>query len=676
MKYGSYGVSDSATHTHLILTLQRPEGQRHCITGGPDSHSADADRGARIYIATKHPHRIIYHCFKPACGESHALISQELQLEGCSAQDQTFFRLDLTLNKNITPQNARDAIHTTRQRFLRPRVQKTWTRLMQELCSSQFTWPSKDDIFEYLSDTFKNPEHPVLSLVDSAGRGSAFLVYQAIGAEDTAAMDGHAVHQTSEITRTAKRAVFRFLDDQGTPDTVSLGDILEGKEGRTLYNCFSHISNEPFPAPDSNAYNTYKDIAHKPYTVDELCDEDMLASDDLRFIVEDYYRDVVSNKDVTKLNNVLQYLKVVCLFPQLITQKVLCLVSPEQGSGKNAFVDAITHILGLHKIEIYRDVSDLKHEFNASSLHKRVGLLDEITGDAAGKHSDWVYLRGLVTQKNVKINRKFKDIIVAFNMMNYIVTTNYAASIHVAAFDRRILMYTLSPARVGDKDFWNRYHSIIRTEHFARMFLAFLQRTNFGFGTSLEDVTTWCMQPALETEERKELRAEFGNDCDERFLSILHAYANARIERKENNERHPLSKGKDGMEFALDVNNINTPRFYFSGDVQRVCSLQLHSAFELFCKTYGSGRSTNFRAAIGYALRNTFHKSTGPNRTNNPYFDLTRAKKAIAKPDDLPYTITGRPTTPSSSSSSSSVDLDYPPSPRSGTESYLSHFSG
>jgi hypothetical protein len=107
-----------------------------------------------------------------------------------------------------------------------------------------------------------------------------------------------------------------------------------------------------------------------------------------------------------------------------------------QGTGKTMVAYAMRGIYGSNFIEL--KAKDLQGSFNSWAENKQFVYGDEITGaDRSGKKLDADYLKGIITQEELRINAKFVPEFVVRDVINYYFSSNHPDTFFMEDTDRR-----------------------------------------------------------------------------------------------------------------------------------------------------------------------------------------------------------------------------------------------
>lgn len=123
---------------------------------------------------------------------------------------------------------------------------------------------------------------------------------------------------------------------------------------------------------------------------------------------------------------------------KLFTAVVLC--SVEQGTGKTFLAYALREIFGENFIQI--SSADLRSQFNAWGYAKQLVLGEEISG-GEDKRLDADFLKSMITQLRVTVNRKYQPPFTVEDRANYLFTTNHPDAFYLEATDRRFFVHAL-----------------------------------------------------------------------------------------------------------------------------------------------------------------------------------------------------------------------------------------
>lgn len=126
---------------------------------------------------------------------------------------------------------------------------------------------------------------------------------------------------------------------------------------------------------------------------------------------------------------------------------VALVLRSRQGTGKNAFVEALGRIFGVHFITVVQG-EQLYGRFTGHLRKAVMVFVNEAvwdgTRDGRGK------LKGMITDDKLSIEAKGKDAIMARNFKRFIFASNETMAVPLEADDRRFVCLNVSPKKIGD----------------------------------------------------------------------------------------------------------------------------------------------------------------------------------------------------------------------------------
>jgi hypothetical protein len=105
-----------------------------------------------------------------------------------------------------------------------------------------------------------------------------------------------------------------------------------------------------------------------------------------------------------------------------------------QGAGKTMLGYALREVYGLSNFREIKQ-SDLQSQFNEWLYHKQFILADEIT--STHKRAEMNFIKGLITQRQVTVNAKFKPPYTLDDVANYLFVSNDTVPVALEEDDRR-----------------------------------------------------------------------------------------------------------------------------------------------------------------------------------------------------------------------------------------------
>jgi hypothetical protein len=123
----------------------------------------------------------------------------------------------------------------------------------------------------------------------------------------------------------------------------------------------------------------------------------------------------------------------------------------EEGTGKGTFVNGVGELFGNYYAPGIK-MEDISGRFNLAAAHKILVYADEATitldKNAIGA------IKKFITEKEIRLEKKHKEVEVVNNYSRLIITSNYANMVSVGARDRRTLVLDCSDEKIGDFDYF------------------------------------------------------------------------------------------------------------------------------------------------------------------------------------------------------------------------------
>lgn len=131
--------------------------------------------------------------------------------------------------------------------------------------------------------------------------------------------------------------------------------------------------------------------------------------------------------------------------------EVVLVIRGLKGAGKGIFASALVRAWGAHGIHI-RDAKHLVGNFNAH-LRDCVCLFADEAFFAGDKQHESV-LKGLVTERTLPIEGKFRDLVTAANMLHVIMASNADWVVPATHDERRYAVFNAADNRIGDRKYF------------------------------------------------------------------------------------------------------------------------------------------------------------------------------------------------------------------------------
>lgn len=150
--------------------------------------------------------------------------------------------------------------------------------------------------------------------------------------------------------------------------------------------------------------------------------------------------------------------------------EVAIVLKAGQGTGKGTFVDPIGKIIGAHFVHL-TEQSQVVGRFNSLLENKVLIFADEFFAGSK-KHTD--QLKGMITEKTAKIERKGIDSIMVPSFSRLIMASNHENIVSIEKDERRYLYLEVSEERKQDHQYFEALRKVIDKPEFTGKLLKFL----------------------------------------------------------------------------------------------------------------------------------------------------------------------------------------------------------
>lgn len=294
--------------------------------------------------------------------------------------------------------------------------------------------------------------------------------------------------------------------------TITVGeDGIEKKSGHGLNRILSHCVNtitydnivfEPYgrdkPVPYGNTLNLFTGFKIDFY--------DGPAGDCTAWL--HHAENIICSGDKKLLDYVISWFARLVQYPNHKDGTALVLCSKEQGSGKNCFVDPISqHLLGQEYCTMINDSNKLAGDFNGWLEKSLLLVSDEAV--FCGDKKTFSTLKNLITQTEMTYNQKYKPMWTGKNYTRLVFCSNEDQPVYIEKHDRRYTVIQVSPAVVGNSEYFENYRKQMNDKANIKALYEFLMNYNI----------TQDMTRAYETEYKESVKNmtvdEFTNliDC-------------------------------------------------------------------------------------------------------------------------------------------------------------------
>lgn len=241
---------------------------------------------------------------------------------------------------------------------------------------------------------------------------------------------------------------------------VSILDVWGKWEGK-----FTCIDVGFFPGKDrvvKNKLNIWKETGCSPidyinFNAGKYEVDGMKPQDNYIYIIQLLIKGFFINEhkvfDEASYNYFIKWLAYPIQNPGKKVHTAVVLYSEKQGVGKGSLCQVMSDIYGESYIRILGN--DLSSQFNDSLFKRQFVFIDEIrTGDRTHVVD---YLKTLITEPTLNLNRKFQPTLVLNNTINFILATNYEYALPLTSEDRRFFIVNI--ARKPPETFFIKFHA-------------------------------------------------------------------------------------------------------------------------------------------------------------------------------------------------------------------------
>ncbi len=178
---------------------------------------------------------------------------------------------------------------------------------------------------------------------------------------------------------------------------------------------------------------------------------------------------IICNADKTCYEYLLNWLAHMVQKP-MEKPEVAIVLKAGQGTGKGTFVDPVGKIIGAHFVHL-TEQSQVVGRFNSLLENKVLIFADEFFAGSK-KHTD--QLKGMITEKTAKIERKGVDSIMVPSFSRLIMASNHENIVSIEKDERRYLYLEVSEERKQDHDYFEALRRVIDDPKFTGQLLQFL----------------------------------------------------------------------------------------------------------------------------------------------------------------------------------------------------------
>jgi len=189
-------------------------------------------------------------------------------------------------------------------------------------------------------------------------------------------------------------------------------------------------------------YNTYKRPSMKE------CDDSILNIEFFR-----YLKEVISDNDEDVYFYLINYIAKMVRVGK--TKQTIVLMG-SKGCGKSSFSNCIGYIIGKEYCDLINDINQLTNHFNALSEKTILTQIEEVVSGAGEYHKVQNILKSLITEDDIRIEKKGIDPYIVKSQNNIIISTNETNPVQATDDNRRYLFLKTSCIRRNDSGYFKK----------------------------------------------------------------------------------------------------------------------------------------------------------------------------------------------------------------------------
>lgn len=248
------------------------------------------------------------------------------------------------------------------------------------------------------------------------------------------------INKTFEMTTTDKiKDRIRY----GFTTNNQLENVCWKNQDNSLeYDKFVFLVDESKVKPTE--YNTYKRPAM------EKCDDSILNIEFFR-----YLKEIISCNDEDIYFYLINYIAKMVKVGQ--TQQTLVFVG-SKGCGKSTFAKCLGYIVGTEYTNPIDDIDKLTNNFNSLSERCILTKIEEVHSKAGEYIKVQNMLKTLVTEEDIRIEKKGIDAYIVKSNNNFILMSNYNNPVNITKDNRRYFCNRISKSKMNN---WNYFKKVL-----------------------------------------------------------------------------------------------------------------------------------------------------------------------------------------------------------------------
>lgn len=235
------------------------------------------------------------------------------------------------------------------------------------------------------------------------------------------------------------------------PCTVLVGKLLAALQMKCQIKRYVNVTFHPYSSGHNpvgqETLNTFSGFAISRYIPRRVVDVKTT-------LIWEYFRDVFGHgSDLhAQVKHILNLIAFMVQFPQLRTERIICIKSKEEGSGKS-FLFQILNMIFSGYTSFHDNLETYLQRFNFSDNSKKIIWLDDIYGSTL---RDTRKIFPKVTCRTQQYEKKGETLFSMDEFSEVFVTSNQNCPLHIKPTDRRQLIFQVSLLKLRNRDFFKR----------------------------------------------------------------------------------------------------------------------------------------------------------------------------------------------------------------------------
>jgi hypothetical protein len=293
--------------------------------------------------------------------------------------------------------------------------------------------------------------------------------------------------------------------------------------------------------PD-DVYNTWDPYPYE--NVVPVMTPELLA--DVQFVLDHIL--IICGRDKQVYEYLMDWIAQFIQYPQVKTT-MPCIAGVE-GGGKNTLIQLIENMIGKRQVLVTTSAESVFGKFNDQLSRYRLIVLNELSATELRQYDGRI--KGLITDKDVEINGKQKDIYIMRSMHRFITFSNKTNDpVQTSKEDRRKLIVRASDEKIGDGEYFTRLYQCINNKDIVAFLFTCFQKAN------IEHFNNTQGREIPKTEYQQTIVENYGNVMEEWIKYINEEYhVNQGLETVEWNSAEQLTCyrefcGRTGIKLEL-----------------------------------------------------------------------------------------------------------------------------